>query len=370
MPVLNNYDPEISHERKKNHGESTWIYFLSQTRPPYYNPITLDHPGIESKFTGWLLWKYRIEGIAYYSLNDWAQNPWTNPAYNLQNGGLFMIYPPSEDNVNISYGSNNHRFVPSIRLELMRDSLEDYEYLWVLNGNAASQVDISNPADVQADKIISSLTSYCRDSEFMYNLRRLIGLKNGGEISAIPDIYPLSEHLRAQGQPDNYYINFQDPTGDPSGSVIVDGKLYMKIGWDHYSDITGYGWYGENDYVQYTYQDGPNELQKSIIYDDYGWLHTFEFDLPNCTYKVTVSVGMYGNDYSHHKIDVEGVAFVDNEATTTEQPYIVRTKKINITDNKLTMNMGIFGEYTMLNYIDIEAVKKSHLAPIQMLLLE
>lgn len=34
LPVLNNYDPAISHDRKKNHGEDTWIYFLHGTRPP------------------------------------------------------------------------------------------------------------------------------------------------------------------------------------------------------------------------------------------------------------------------------------------------------------------------------------------------
>ena len=33
-----------------------------------------------------------------------------------------MLYPPSENNSDIPYGANGHRFVPSIRLEMMRDS--------------------------------------------------------------------------------------------------------------------------------------------------------------------------------------------------------------------------------------------------------
>jgi hypothetical protein len=33
----------------------------------------------------------------------------------------------------------------------------------------------------------------------------------------------------------------------------------------------------------------------------------------------------------------------------------VRTRRITITDNLLTMEMGIFDQYTMLNYLDIEA---------------
>lgn len=363
LPVLNQYDPIISHERKKNHGEDSWVYFLHGTRPPYYNPITLDHPGIESKFTGWLLWKYRISGIAYYSLNNWSKNPWTDPLNDNHNGDLFMLYPPSPDNSAISYGSNNHRFVPSIRFELMRDSLEDYEYLWILNNNNAPQVDIVNPADSQADKIINSLTSYTRDSEFIYNLRRLIGLKNGGEISVIPDINPPAGHPRSEGPPGNYYINFQDPAGSPTTSpLMVNDRIYQKTGWNEYDPELGYGWYGDMSHVMYRYlSQAPNQLQQSIIFDDWGRQKTFEFDLPNGTYKVTVSVGWYDpwntRPYNHHKINIEGIAVIDDESTfNPDKPYIVRTKEITVSDHKLTMEMGIFNEYTMLNYLDIEAV--------------
>jgi hypothetical protein len=355
LPLLNNYDPEVSHDRELNHSEETWIYFLDNTRPPYFNPITLDHPGIESKFTGWFLWKYRIRGIAYYSLNSWSQNPWTDPMANNQNGDTFMIYPPSDTNTPIAYGSNNHRFVPSIRFELMRDSLEDFEYLYLLNaGGNLPAVGQANQADTQVDKIISGLTAYTRDSEFMYNLRRLIGLKIGDEIAAIPDIQPESNHPRAQGAPDNYYINFQNPAGEPTvDPLIVAGKEYMKIGWDEYDEALGYGWYGDMTDVMYRYiTTSPNELQNSIIYDDSGRQKTFEFDLPNGTYDVTVSVGWQGSTYSHNQIVIEGVTFINDEAS---DPYLVRTNQVTVADNKLTMDMGIFNEYTILNYLDIEA---------------
>ncbi len=358
LPVLNNYNPAISQERELSYNEESWIYFLHSTRPPYFNPITLDHPGIESKFTGWFLWKYRLRGIAYYSLNDWSKNPWTDPMTDGHNGDTFMLYPPSESNTAIGYGTNEHRFVPSIRFELMRDSLEDYEYLYSLNNNAIPAVGITNPADIQVSKIINGLTSYTRDDDFLYNLRRLIGLKNGGEIAMIPDIQPLARHPRAEGPPKDYFINFQDPAGSPSvNTLVVNGKEYMKIGWNTYDVALGYGWYGDMAHVMYRYLDeGPNELQKSIIYDDWGRQKTFEFDLPNGDYQVTVSVGWYNRDYSHHKVDIEGIPFIENEGTTSATPYIVQTKNVTIRDNSLTLAMGIFDEYTMLNSLEIEAV--------------
>ena len=362
LPVFNQYDPEISHEREKNHGEETWIYFLHGTRPPFFNPITLDHPGVESKLTGWILWKYRIRGIAYYSLNNWEPNPWTNPIHDNHNGDLFMLYPPSESNHNIDYGSNNHRLVPSIRFELMRDSLEDYEYLYVLNADKNPLVTEDNSgdnqsADSQADKIVTGLTSYTRDTEFMYNLRRVIGLKNGNEIAVLPDINPTGGHPRTEGPPGNYYINFQDPASSPGADPLsVNGHEYMKIGWNEYDQDLGYGWFGDMAHVKYQYiSSSPNELQNSIIYDNWGREKTFEFDLPNGTYNVTVSVGWQAKTYSHNKIVIEGVSFVDDEAITPASPYIIRTKAVSISDNKLTMAMGIFNEYTMLNYLDIES---------------
>ncbi|MFZ6028728.1 MAG: DUF4091 domain-containing protein [Chloroflexota bacterium] len=357
LPVLHQYDPAAAWDRALNYGEETWIYFLHGTRPPYFNPITLDHPGIEGKLTGWFLWKYRLRGIAYYSLNDWGKNPWTDPMTDNHNGDTFMLYPPSESNSAIPYGSNGHRMVPSIRFELMRDSLEDYEYLYVLAGGQP-QVSVTNSADAQVNKIIANTTGYTRDSEFTYNLRRLIGLKNGGEIATIPDIQPTPGHPRAQGDPGNYYINFQDPAGEPSANpLIVNGHTYFKIGGDAYDATAGYGWYAPNDVNWRTVwlESGPNVLQRSLLYSDWGRLATFEFDLPNGEYNATLSVGWQGRNYAHHKADIEGVSFVNDEATTAANPYLVRTKSVYVTDNKLTLSIGIFDEYTILNYLDIEA---------------
>jgi hypothetical protein len=275
------------------------------------------------------------------------------------NGDTFMLYPPSESNTAIAYGSNGHRFVPSIRFELMRDSLEDYEYLYVLSGGQP-QVNQTNAADPHVNKIITGLASYTRNSEFTYNLRRLIGLKNGGEIAVIPDINPPPTHPRAEGPPGNYYINFQDPAGQPTANpLIVNGHTYLKIGGNDYAADTslGYGWYAPPDVHWLTtyLSSGPNVLQRSIFYSDWGRPATFEFDLPNGEYNVTLSVGWQGRTYSHQKVDIEGVSFVNDEATTPAMPYLVRTKRVYISDNKLTLALGIFDEYTMLNYLDIEA---------------
>ncbi|GAU79272.1 glycoside hydrolase domain-containing protein [Fusibacter sp. 3D3] len=353
LAVLNKYDPDVSWDREAHYGEDTWAYFLHGTKPPYFNPITLDHPGIESKLTGWFLWQYRIKGIAHYAFNDWQKNVWTETMTSNHNGDNFMLYPPGKDNKPIEYGATNHRYVSSIRFELMRDSLEDYEYLYLLNNKNQPQVYQENPADNQVDKIIYGLTSYNRDSHYMYTLRKYIGMTLSGDLKTIPDIQASNTHDRSETTGQAYYINFQDPSVAPTDNpLVVAGKTYLKIGWNPYDQTLGYGWYGDMAHVMSRYlSDVTDPLKASVLYDDWGREKTFEFDLPNGDYKVTVACGWQGKTYKHNKIFIEGHAFIDDKSITD---YLERSKTITIKDNKLTMEMGIFDEYTMLNYLHIE----------------
>ncbi|KAL9657047.1 hypothetical protein ABK040_002673 [Willaertia magna] len=246
IPVLSNFNPTISWQRESKFNEQSWIYFLDSTKPPYFNPITIDHQGVESLVLGWFLWKYRIRGVAYYAFNSWSQNPYTSPSLYGQNGNLFMQYPPSINNQPISYGSNNHRFVPSIRLELMRDSLEMYEYLYLLNGGKPQVYKYDSIVDTLVDMVVQSTTGYSRSDDFYYNLRKVIGMKLGGEITTIPldQLVPPVPHPRALMIGSNFSINFQQVDGPPSVSpLVINGKEYIKIGWNVYSDSNGYGWY-------------------------------------------------------------------------------------------------------------------------------
>ena len=352
--------PVAALERLQNHDEETWFYFLNSTYLPRFNPFTIDHPGEEAKFSGWYMWKHRLRGLAYYRFNDWGSNPWTNPLQNNQNGEAFMLYPPSEDNSNIGYGTNGHRFVPSIRLELLRDGLEDYEYFYLLSGGQP-QPGVSNPADPWVERIIGGAQAFNREGEMIYNLRRLIGLKIGGEISAIPDIEPQSTHPRSDGSPEDYYINFQDPGGEPTGTVVYGGHTYMKIGSALYSAAAGYGWMRSADVPPANFYEHwdqwfdvePTDLLRSRIIDDWGRDHVFEFDLPNGSYNVTAGVGNRGSTRTH-TILIEGHTVIDNE--TTNNSAVIRSQLVTVKDKKLTVVMGMYDQIGYINFLDIEAV--------------
>lgn len=358
------FNPEISADRLKNHGEESWIYFLKSTYLPRFNPITIDHPGIEGKLLGWFLWKYRLRGVAYYQFNTWSSNPWNsgiNP-YG-QNGERFLMYPPSQSgDGSISYGANNHRFVPSIRLELIRDGLEDYEYFYLLAGSSQPEPGVVNNSDPHVDKIISTAIAYNRDSKLMYNLRKKIGLWLGGEIDTIDNLVPEPAHQRAATGARNYYINFQDPNGEPAASPLtVNGKTYLKVGNDLYDPEKGYGWLKAADVPPSGFYGAwdnwidpePKELLGSSVINSWGREDVFEFDLPNSIYRVTVCSGSRSSPRKH-RVVIEGEVFIDNEVTNND--WITVTREISVRDHKLTLQMGMFGEVSYVNYLEIEPV--------------
>ena len=348
---LSNFEPVYAKTRQAL-GETVWWYFLYGDLPPYFNPITIDHSGIESRIPFWGAWKYRVKGFAYYSVTGWGSDPVSNPRPmgTNQNGDGFLLYPPNADGL-----------VTSIRWELLREGAEDYEYLLLAAGGSAPLTsDTVVGCDATVASAVSSTTAYTRDTAAFQHLRDELGAMLGGEANGCPalDSQLPGSHPRAA-----YYINFQDPNGEPSASpLVVDGHTWTKIGWEAYDPNKGYGWagpyIGDDTIMLYSYQsDGSgNELQKSIIYDDYGRTDTFNWDIANGQYKVTVGIGWDGgNSYPKNKVVVEGQTLFDEVTIDGTTPYREASVTVDVEDGNVTMEVGEFNEYTMLNYMSDRA---------------
>lgn len=349
---LSEFDPDYAQVRQAA-GEEVWWYFLHGDRPPHFNPITIDHAGIESRIPFWAAWKYRVKGFAYYSVTGWGSDPYQDPRPQgtAQNGDGFLLYPPRDGGL-----------VSSIRFELLREGAEDYEYLLLAAGGAAPATP-GQPAgcDASVASAVSSTTAYTRDASALMDLRRQLGLYLEGKVSGCPRLQSTlpGAHPRAA-----YYLNFQDPAGEPRTSpLVVNGHEWTKVGWEAYDARKGYGWsgpfIGDPGIMKAEYlADAPvDELQRSVLYDDYGRTDAFSWDLESGRYRVTVSVGWYGRTYAKHRAVVEGTVLVDSEATTPAAPYLVRSAVVDVQDGALTLEAGQFDQYTILNWMSIEPVE-------------
>jgi hypothetical protein len=160
---LTDYPQVEAHDARLESGEPIWWSFTVYDRPPFANPAVMDRPGQDARILPWMAWANQVDGLYYHQLTDWDTDPWEEPFTNLlANGDGFLFYPPRGDSVGFDpCNPNSNRLIPSIRLELLREGLEDYAYLRLLN-EKTSRTEPATPNNSQIDPFLSSRTLYQR----------------------------------------------------------------------------------------------------------------------------------------------------------------------------------------------------------------
>ncbi len=173
---LNNIriEPVLREERAKG-GEMTWYISCDQyyPQPNYF----IDAPAMDPVMVPWITWRYQLQGILYWDVKFWPQtiDPWLNPVTYLEgffcsegrtlNGEGSLIYP----------GSEVHRYtgqkdvngpVSSVRFELLREGIEDYEYLWMLK--SLGDEGFANEA---VRGMVATVGAFSRNPDQLYALR-------------------------------------------------------------------------------------------------------------------------------------------------------------------------------------------------------
>ena len=132
-------------------GQEVWSYLCCATKYPYFTNF-IDHNGIDLRLWLWASYMYGLKGILIWSATCWnsacampegqLMNVWETPdCYGIgRSGGPefyacgdgIMFYPnnrhPNDDKTTAFTGEP----IPSIRMEINRDGIEDYEYLKML----------------------------------------------------------------------------------------------------------------------------------------------------------------------------------------------------------------------------------------------
>jgi hypothetical protein len=154
-PLTPHYDPVLAEERRAE-GDQFWWYICTGPKAPYVT-LFIDHPGTELRVWGWQTWERRIDGLLIWQTNYWTsdpaypppgppQNPYEDPmgwvsGYSTPHGtkmawgngdGRFM-YPPEAAADGQPDAPVLDPPVGSIRLDMLRDGIEDYEYLFMLD---------------------------------------------------------------------------------------------------------------------------------------------------------------------------------------------------------------------------------------------
>jgi hypothetical protein len=133
-PLFPLFKPETAAKRQAL-GETFWAYTaLCQDKPtPWWH---IDYPLLNYRVPAWIAWRYRMRGLLYWGgMSHWNEvdDPWTDPrTYGrkgketgpVYNGEGTLVYPGRA----VGYDG----IAPSLRLKALRDGIQDYEYLAIL----------------------------------------------------------------------------------------------------------------------------------------------------------------------------------------------------------------------------------------------
>ncbi|MDB6171659.1 MAG: hypothetical protein JWL59_970 [Chthoniobacteraceae bacterium] len=143
----------VAQAQKK--GAEAWLAVCAY--PMDHPNFFIEYPLLDLRVSPLICWKYKVNGFEYWSANSWGVNgqkkdgkwpdaPWVANTFGRYNGDGYLLYPGADLNPR-----------SSIRLEALRDGLEDYEYLWTLNTllEQAGRQNISGPVVEGARRLLS-----------------------------------------------------------------------------------------------------------------------------------------------------------------------------------------------------------------------
>ena len=179
---MNNPDlvKAIAEEQEKG-GEMTWYISCDQVYPqPNY---FIDAPAMDLVMVPWITARYNMDGILYWALNFWSQtpDPWLDAVtfisgFVCSDGGVLngegsVIYPG--DHVErYTAQSNVNGPVSSMRFELLREGLEDYEYLWMLKNLGDEEF-----ANTHLQNMVIDVSAFSRNVDQLYLTRKAMAIR-------------------------------------------------------------------------------------------------------------------------------------------------------------------------------------------------
>jgi hypothetical protein len=165
------YDDDFLAARRKA-GERTWLYVCCGPQPPFAN-FFIDQPGIDHRVLFWQAWQRQCTGLLYWETNYWhgmtplkAGEPrWPDVPWEQEKVATYREYKVNGDGFLI-YPGRDWTPLPSVRLENIRDGIEDYEYLCLLRERRPESRLLA-----VGDDISRSFTSFCRDPSVIESRR-------------------------------------------------------------------------------------------------------------------------------------------------------------------------------------------------------
>ncbi len=151
-------------EARRAAGEDVWLYVCCGPTPPYGN-FFVDQPGVDHRIVFWQAWQKHVVGFLYWRVDYWhgmlpkgpGETLWPDVPWDCEKLATYNEFKVNGDGWLI-YPWRDWTPLPSVRLENIRDGVEDYEYLWLLR-----ELDPGNELLTVGEDISRDFTHFCKD---------------------------------------------------------------------------------------------------------------------------------------------------------------------------------------------------------------
>ncbi|MHC4627638.1 MAG: DUF4091 domain-containing protein, partial [Planctomycetota bacterium] len=158
------------YKRAQDQGNELWFYTVGIFQGGSYPNKTADVALIESRILHWLNYRFGLKGYLHWGFNQWTDDPFEAPGQHRGDG--WQVYPKKDG------------LMCSLRWEQMRNGLQDYEYLWMLEdkiaemkaglGERLSIIDPTRRGMEIASQVVRSMNRFSRDPDNLYAAKKQI----------------------------------------------------------------------------------------------------------------------------------------------------------------------------------------------------
>lgn len=154
VPVLSSFDHKLELIREHvERGGRAWYYTCIGPQGRYLNRF-IDHSLLKVRLLHWFNFRHGLTGFLHWGGNAWGPHPFENVQTVINSNRTLL---PAGDNSIYYPDPENNSVLSSIRLEAMRDGIEDYELLVALARKDPEK------AKALAAEVIPHINDYLRD---------------------------------------------------------------------------------------------------------------------------------------------------------------------------------------------------------------
>ena len=185
VPKLDYLDAWLdTYQEAARNGTELWYYTVGIYQARSYPNKTIDMPLIDNRILHWINYKYDLKGFLHWGWNHWTENPFQEVGMHVGDG--WHVYPTRKGVLN------------SLRWEQMRNGIQDYEYLLLLEdevenlrdslGSGFNWINPRQRSEEITGFVVQNLLEHSDDPEILYKSKKEI-INELSDINTSPRTY-------------------------------------------------------------------------------------------------------------------------------------------------------------------------------------